>query len=474
MVNLMRENKLKILNGIEKVRDIIVHTYGPYGRTLLLKDKNGYQINDDGYKIIKKLSFDDEYENLGLKLVLDIVEKTENEVHDCTTLATLLSTSFINEIYKNNIDINSNVFVKKWENYINYVVTLMLQQVNKDINIDILQSIAKLCSKDEYIGNLIGKEIYEIGIEGELLIEESNNDETYIIRQEGYVLKDYFFESKEYQNIKLLLIKENINSLIPFLNLLKESKKKNQPLLIVAFNYNNDIYEDIIKLNDSGYQILLYKLRGSKNMQQETMEDLSIITHSIIMNMNTLNNIAFEELIEISNLKIVNNSIIIPIVSSIIDLPSNLSSRRKAKILGKYSTLFVGGLSKSQMEEKKSRIEDAINSCFNVLKYGYVLGSGKALFNLSNNLKAQDSVEEIIINTLKIPFLTLLSNSGITLNDKLSLTEDEGIDLSSHEIISLKEHQIFDCVYGIIRALLNASGLVYTIIHLYDAKIIEK
>ena len=102
----MRENKLKILSGIEKVRDIIVHTYGPYGRTLLLGDKNGYQINDDGYKIIKKLSFDDEYENIGLKLVLDIVEKTENEVHDCTTLATLLSTSFIYEIYKKKIDIN--------------------------------------------------------------------------------------------------------------------------------------------------------------------------------------------------------------------------------------------------------------------------------------------------------------------------------------------------------------------------------
>lgn len=473
MVKLMRENKLKILSGIEKVRDIIVHTYGPYGRTLLLGDKNGYQINDDGYKIIKKLSFDDEYENIGLKLVLDIVEKTENEVHDCTTLATLLSTSFIYEIYKKKIDINPNTFINKWNNFISKLIAVLSKQASKDISVDILQSIAKLCAKDENIGDLLGKEIYELGMDGELLIEESDNDETFIVRQEGYVLKDYISNSIEYHNLKVLLVKDNINSLIPFLNLFKESKRKNQPLLILTFNYNNDIYEDIIKLRESGYLIILYKLRGSKNMQQEVIEDVSLITKSPIISISLLHKLTFEELSEISNIKIINNSIIIPINHSI-ELPNNFSSRRKARILGKYSTLFVGGLSKSQMEEKISRIEDAKNSCFNALKYGYVLGGGKALFNLANNLITKDDVEQIIVDTIKVPFLTLLSNSGIPLNDTILLKEDEGIDLLTHKVISLKDNKIFDCVYGIVRALLNASGLVYTIIHLYDAKIIEK
>lgn len=473
MVKLMRENKLKILSGIEKVRDIIVHTYGPYGRTLLLGDKNGYQINDDGYKIIKKLSFEDEYENIGLKLVLDIVEKTENEVHDCTTLATLLSTSFIYEIYKKKIDINPNIFINKWNNFISKLIVVLSKQASKDISVDILQSIAKLCAKDENIGDLLGKEIYELGMDGELLIEESDNDETFIVRQEGYVLKDYISNSIEYHNLKVLLVKDNINSLIPFLNLFKESKRKNQPLLILTFNYNNDIYEDIIKIRESGYLIILYKLRGSKNMQQEVIEDVSLITKSPILSISLLHKLTFEELSEISNIKIINNSIIIPINHSI-ELPNNFSSRRKARILGKYSTLFIGGLSKSQMEEKISRIEDAKNSCFNVLKYGYVLGGGKALFNLANNLITKDDVEQIIVDTIKVPFLTLLSNSGIPLNETILLKEDEGIDLLTHKVISLKDNKIFDCVYGIVRALLNASGLVYTIIHLYDAKIIEK
>ena len=86
----------------------------------------------------------------------------------------------------------------------------------------------------------------------------------------------------------------------------------------------------------------------------------------------------------------------------------------------------------------------------------------------------KDDVEQIIVDTIKVPFLTLLSNSGIPLNDTILLKEDEGIDLLTHKVISLKDNKIFDCVYGIVRALLNASGLVYTIIHLYDAKIIEK
>ena len=133
----MRENKLKILKGIEKVRDVIIHTYGPHGRTWLLGNKNEYQINDDGYKIIKKLTFDDEYENIGLKLVLDIVEKTENEVHDNTTLVTLLATSFIHEIYKNDIDINPNIFINKWNDFIGKILELLEKQSSKEINIDI-------------------------------------------------------------------------------------------------------------------------------------------------------------------------------------------------------------------------------------------------------------------------------------------------------------------------------------------------
>ena len=208
-------------------------------------------------------------------------------------------------------------------------------------------------------------------------------------------------------------------------------------------------------------------------MQQEVIEDVSLITKSPIISISLLHKLTFEELSEISNIKIINNSIIIPINHSI-ELPNNFSSRRKARILGKYSTLFVGGLSKSQMEEKISRIEDAKNSCFNALKHGYVLGGGKALFNLANNLITKDDVEQIIVDTIKVPFLTLLSNSGIPLNDTILLKEDEGIDLLTHKVISLKDNKIFDCVYGIVRALLNASGLVYTIIHLYDAKIIEK
>lgn len=471
MVKFMRENKLKILKGIEKVRDVIIHTYGPHGRTWLLGNKNEYQINDDGYKIIKKLTFDDEYENIGLKLVLDIVEKTENEVHDNTTLVTLLATSFIHEIYKNDIDINPNIFINKWNDFIGKILELLEKQSSKEINIDILQSVAKLCAKDEQIGNIIGKEIYELGEDGELLIDKSDNDETYTIKQEGYILKDYFSnEILQYKNVKILLIQDNINTLIPFLNILQESKRKNIPLLIVTFNHSNEVYEDIYKLRSSKYPLILYKLRGSKSMQQEEIENLSLITNSKIISSFEVHKIAMDEIPSIDNINIINNSIIIPINHNL-HLPNSLSQKRKAKILGNYSTLYVGGLSNNCLEEKISRIEDAKNSCFNVLKYGYVLGGGKALFNIANSIKTENEIEKLIVNVLRLPFITLLNNSGITSFEKLSLKEDEGIDLVNHHIISLKEYNIYDSMYGITRSLLNASGLVYTIIHLYDAKL---
>ena len=61
----------------------------------------------------------------------------------------------------------------------------------------------------------------------------------------------------------------------------------------------------------------------------------------------------------------------------------------------------------------------------------------------------------------------------IYFNNEVKLKEEEGIDLLHHNIISYKDNYIYDCVYGIIRSLINASALVHTIVYLYDAKLEE-
>ncbi len=477
---MLTENKQKILRGIEKVRDIIVHTYGPQGRTWLLGNFDNYYINDDGYKIIKELSFKDEYENIGLKLVLDMVSKTENEAHDATTLVTLLATSFLYEIYKSDIAIVPQLFIKEWNECINKVIKILHSQSIYNVALEDLKSIARICVKENELGDIIGDTIYKLGSKGQLITKISDNDNTYVEFQKGYVLED-FFEGKhvinnvdsKWTDVKILMLSDTLDSLIPLVNIIKELKNKNKKLLLICFNYYDDVLDSILNLLKENIYILPYRLRGYKNMQMNIAEDIEMICGAKLYKKSELFTCSIDELKSIEKIEITNDNICL-FYKDIINMFTGIKDERKAKLLGNHACIYVGGSTLNVKNERMSRIEDAKYSCFNTLKYGYVLGGGKTLYNIALKMDNENYIEKIIANSLQIPFKVLLDNSGFVLKDKMILLDDEGIDLDTHKVISLKKEKIFDCVYGLERALLNASGLVYTIIHLYDAKIEKK
>lgn len=477
---MISENKKKILRGIEKVRDIIIHTYGPQGRTWLLGNLDNYHINDDGYKIIKQLSFEDEYENMGLKLVLDMVSKTENEAHDATTLVTLLATSFLYEIYESNLEIVPQIFMKEWDECINQVIEILHNQSTQNIEIEDLKSIARICVKENELGDIIGDTIYKLGSKGQLITNISDNDNTYVEFQKGYILEDFFdgkhvinhIESK-WTNVKVLIISETLDSLIPLINIIKELKDKKEKLLLICFNYYDDVLDSLLHLLNENIYILPYKLRGYKNMQMSTVEDIQMICGAKEYKKNELFTCSIDELKSIEEVEITNSNICL-FYKDIVNIFDGIKDERKAKLLGNHACIYVGGSTLNVKNERMSRIEDAKYSCFNTLKYGYVLGGGKTLYNIAEKMNNDSIIKKIISNSLKIPFKALLDNSGFIYDENLILLDNEGINLYTHKVISLKEEKIFDCVYGLERALLNASGLVYTIIHLYDAKIEKK
>jgi len=472
MVKLMQicENKKRILNGIEKIEKIIVNSYGPQGRTWLLGSIDNYQINDDGYKIIKELKFDDIYENIALKLVLDMVSKTEEEAHDSTTLVVLLACSFIKQIFAIKEEIIPSIFIKEWQKVLDESLTYLNEYCCNDIDVDILKSIAKICVKEDSLGDIIGETIFNISEEGSLRIQESFNENSYIKYQKGYTIDtNDKYEKKIFNEVYVLLIQERLDSFVPLLKLIKEVKKLKTPLLIVAYDYYDDVYNSLKSLLSVDIPIIICKLEGYKNKQEKTLNDLKSISCSQIYNQKELINISINNLKKVDKVELDNNKIIM--YNNSFDI-NEINKENRAQLLGNCATIYVGGTTKSMIKERISRIEDAKYSCFNTLKYGYVLGGGKTLFNVSNKIANNNQVSTIFQKTLKAPFLTLLNNSGYKF-ETLNLKEDEGIDLIEHKVISYKENKIFDCIYGIKRALINSSGLVYTFVHLYDAKINE-
>ena len=130
---------------------------------------------------------------------------------------------------------------------------------------------------------------------------------------------------------------------------------------------------------------------------------------------------------------------------------------------GSVGMIKVGADSKVEMKEKKDRVEDAIYATRAALKEGIVPGGGIALLNASQNLKAENYGEELLLNAIKSPFETILANAGF---EQIGPRPSKGIgvDVTTGKDVDMIENGIIDPVLVTKSALKNAVSVVTTII----------
>ena len=97
------------------------------------------------------------------------------------------------------------------------------------------------------------------------------------------------------------------------------------------------------------------------------------------------------------------------------------------------------------------------------IKEGIVPGGGIALMDASQKITPNGVGEEILLEAIKAPFKTILSNAGIE-DEILRNKEGEGIDVVTGKQTDMIESGIIDPVLVTKSALKNAVSVVSTII----------
>ena len=129
---------------------------------------------------------------------------------------------------------------------------------------------------------------------------------------------------------------------------------------------------------------------------------------------------------------------------------------------GSVGIIKVGANSKIELKEKKDRVEDAIYATKAALKEGIVPGGGIALLNASERIPSENTGEQILLNAIKSPYQTILSNAGIEQTEELS--GGNGIDVVTGKEVNMIEAGIIDPVLVTKSALKNAVSVATTII----------
>lgn len=502
----------KLKQGVNKLANLVKLTIGPKGRNIVLDRKFATPlITNDGVTIAREFEVEDIYENMGIKLVKEVCNKTNDVAGDGTTTAIVLAQKMLNEGLKYCANDISPIIINKGINSAkDFCITLLKKKSKRISTIKEIENIATISSQNNDVGKLIASAYEKIGNSGNITLQDSKTTNTEVIFQDGMsfnkgFLSPYFCNNNDktqvnFEECYLLVVNSKISNFSQLLGLLEQILKAKKPLLIICDEIENEALSTLIVNNVRGVFnccVIKSPLYGDKKLAM--LEDIAVLCNTCVISQTsqkTFENITLEDLGLLKQVKItkdtttfvakntnkelLNNRISCiknQIESCQIDFDKEQLKNRLANLVGGVATILVGANTDIEQQEKKLRIEDAISATSSALEEGISSGGGIALLKLKTELKKfikklpeQEKVgAEIVYNTLSAPINQILENAGlnkdviinkITKNQNLNF----GYDAMNNKYCDMIKNGIIDPTKVITTALTNAVSVVTTML----------
>ena len=501
-----KEARTRMVKGVDVLADTVKITLGPKGRNVVLDKGYGSPlITNDGVTIAKEIELEDNFMNMGAKLVYEVANKTNDIAGDGTTTATVLAQSMIHKGI-DYVNKGSNpVFLREGieragKEVADYLLAhTKLIETSKDI-----ASVATISSGNTEIGEEIAKAMELVGKNGVITVDESKGFDTELEVVKGlqydkgyispYMVTDRDKMVAELEDAYILVTDQKLNNIQDVLPVLQSVVEEHKPLLIIADDVDNDVTSTLIvnKLRGT-FNVVATKAPEFGDNQKNILEDIAILTgakfYSKDLNME-LKNCTIEDLGKAKKITITkDNTTIIDgcgekeqIEARINELNAQASNsksdfdkkkyqERAAKLSGGVAVIKVGATTESELKEKKLRIEDALNATKAAVSEGIVIGGGAALMNAQKALKdkLKDRNQDIqrgisvVLDSLSAPLYQIAENAGFN-GDAIVLKqthqkENVGFDAKEGKWCNLLESGIVDPTKVSRSAVLNASSI---------------
>jgi len=494
-VNFGENAKNKIIAGVEKLAKAVKSTLGASGKCVIYEDARGNPvITKDGVTVAESVVLFDPVENMGATLIKESARNTVKEAGDGTTTATVLAESLLKNVLNSKLasirDIKTGI-----KSGLDKINTYLDKSAVK-IEGDMLRSVSSIsCNNDYELGKIIAEAYDKVGKDGVVLMEESPTEETYVdvvdgVQIESGLTSPHFVTDKDKQiceldNPLILIVTSEIPNIRRIQKILEHVIKNKRALLIVAPVEQQVKAALMMNKVKGNIKVNIVDLPGFGPTKLDTCEDFAFLVGAKVINEELGDDL---DLIDIDCLGQAHTAITndkttvltvdvpeqdlderIKSIQKIIDKEDKnpflkkKHQQRLAMLSGSVGVVKVGANSKVEMKEKKDRVEDAIYATKAALQEGIVPGGGVALLNASQNLKADNTGEEILFKSIRSPFDTILANAGF---EQTGIRPDKGIglDVTTGEDVNMIEAGIIDPVLVTKSALKNAVSVVTTII----------
>jgi len=514
------EARKKLVKGIDQIADAVVSTLGPNGRNVIISKQNETpQSTKDGVTVAKNISLEDPTEELGVQMLKQAAIKTADNAGDGTTTSTLLAREIVKEGLSaldkkaNAVDIKRGI-----DSAVEQVVT-QLRSINEDISSpEQLEQVATIsANNDEKVGKLISRAMEKVGREGVVHIEESKTGETYLETVEGMQFNrgfksPYFVTNNNNMTSTLndcyvLIADHTFTQVKELLPILESVSNTNKSLLIIAKDIDNEALATLIVNKMRGtLKVCAVKAPEFGDRQKLVLDDIAVLTGGQVFSKEKgmkLEKFSWEWFGEARVATITKEKTTIvdgkgkeeDINNRVEELSNQIEhsetpfemeslQNRMSKFVGGVAIVHVGGNTETEMNEKKDRVDDALNVTKAAIEEGILPGGGVALLGASLKVECVGNPDflfgvDIVKKACKKPFFQILSNAGYT-NDEakeISLEVEDldwvGYDIKNYENVNLKDAGIIDPFKVTRNALENAASIAGTIL-LTEATIVDK
>ena len=499
--------RASLMRGVDELGRVVGLTLGPSGRNVLLNRMWSLPVVcSDGVTIAKEVELPNVYENMGAQLVKEAASKTNDVVGDGTTTSVVLARSIVRNGFMNIAAGASGMNLKGGIDKAVKAVVAELSNIAIPVeNREQVARVAALSAHEEAIAQLIADAMDKVGREGVITIEESKSmtDELDIVEgmrlDRGYLSAHFVTDAQRMEvslDEPLILITDGkistVNDIVPTLE--KVAQAGGRPLAIIAEDVEGEALATLVvnKLRGT-ISCVGIKAPGFGDRRKALLEDIAIMTGGTVISSDTGLTL---DAVEIAHLGSARRLLALKDETTIVeghgaaeatearvaqiriqaedttsDYDREKLQERLAALVGGVAVIRVGAATEPEMNERKSRTEDALSATRAAVEEGIVPGGGVTLVRAEQVLdELHDSISgeealgvRLVRDSLSAPLVLISENAGypgqVVLENVRNSEGDWGFDAEKGEYTHLIQAGIIDPAKVTRSALQNAGSI---------------
>ena len=446
----------RMLKGVNVLADAVKVTLGPKGRNVVIDKSFGApRITKDGVTVAKEIELEDKFENMGAQMVKEVASRTNDEAGDGTSTATVLAQAIVREGLKSVAAGMNPMDLKRGVDLATVKVVEAIKNASREVkDSDEVAQVGTISANGEAdIGQQIAGAMQKVGNEGVITVEENKGLETETDVVEGMqfdrgYLSPYFVTNADKMTVELedaiiLLHEKKLSSLQPMVPLLEQVIQSQKPLLIIAEDVEGEALATLVvnKLR-GGLKIAAVKAPGFGDRRKAMLQDLAILTGGQVISEDLgmkLESVTMDMLGSAKKVSITKDETTVvdgagekaeiqarvaqirnQIEETTSDYDREKLQERVAKLAGGVAVIRVGGMTETEVKERKDRVDDALNATRAAVQEGIVVGGGVALVQAGKHLEGvtgdnndQNVGISIVRKALEAPLRQIAENAGV-------------------------------------------------------------